>query len=108
MIPIFNGGPQGIIFRPGAANIVCGKPNDSAGSCSYAHCPETGHMKNCRFSGPEMGYYMEATKGSNGYNEVIVNARMWPRNIVEASWGDPKLPEPHLRLDTGNWEHPFS
>ena len=96
-----------MIYRPGVAKILCGKPNDSAGSCAYPHCPREGVMKNCMWEGRETGYYMEKTQFTQGYNEIILQTSPWPSNIVEASFGDPLLPEPHLVFDPNNWVNPF-
>jgi hypothetical protein len=108
LIPVINNGPTGVVFRPGVAQILCGKPRDSSGSCHFGDCPRTGHLNSCMWRGNDTGYFMEMIKGYGGYNEIVLNASHWPSDIVEASFGDPLLPEPHLRFDHTDWVSPFS
>ena len=91
--------------------MVCAKPSDSRGSCRFPMCTSRASLSQaCRIPANETGMYMYLMleERMTEHNEFIVQARPWPSDIIEASFGDPLLPGPHLQFDPFNWRAPFS
>jgi hypothetical protein len=122
---LFGGGKKGIIFRPGATQIKCGKAGDSGGKCLIP-CPARSRLeipweeqvdKFCSWPPSDFGIELQRltqhqTKWQRlWYNEIIIDAAHWHSNIpdvVEAVFGERKFHEAFLReYGLSATTHPF-
>ena len=124
----------GLIFRPGATRIRCGKAVDSAGHCG-GWCERThGEWieaidKLCAWHPKDFGSQLQRLTEAQlkwrslFYNEIIIDAPWWRSHlpdVIEGIFGSRELHRafvsefgldetfPLLHLDTRNWETPFS
>ena len=126
------GGGGGIVFKPLATKVNCGKAQDSAGKCGSERCPSTASVAQrttwqgepagmCR--GPwrpeDFGAYLRVITAEqqqsqrSQYNEIIVDAPYWRDNdvdVIEFIYGrrdfyDRFLAANRARVDTR--EFPF-
>ena len=137
-LPLFKGpmgAGSGVLFRPGATKLLCGKPVDSSGQCGGACAGRLGSEwseaadKMCTWPPKEFGGQLQRltafqTKWKNlFYNEIIVDAKAWRQNLpdcVEAIFGNrvhhqnfldayglTEETHPFLSLDLDDWGSPF-
>ena len=95
-IPTFNRKTSGIIFRPHAAKILCGKAVDSAGTCGGNWCSSArlrmkwseASDKLCVWRRADIGLQLKRlneygkTRNWLEYNEVIVSAPWWVDHVT--------------------------
>uniref|UniRef100_A0A7S3FB30 Uncharacterized protein n=1 Tax=Haptolina ericina TaxID=156174 RepID=A0A7S3FB30_9EUKA len=96
---LFNGGGNGLIFRPGKVRVKCGKPVDSAGHCGSNHCPSRSKLsiewnegadKGCVWPPETFGVELQRLTMSQAkwhqvsYNEIIVDAKSWKAHMPDA------------------------
>lgn len=137
-IPTYAGqSPTGLILRPGYTRAVCGCARDCGARCIGAYGSPESHPvycnpaapanngNNCVWQpGPPLGVMFDQGRSYGSYNEVIVDAQYWGRNIpeaIEAIIGDPAAHQallneypylspadvPLLWLNTDDWYNPF-
>ena len=138
-LPLFKGprgAATGLLFRPGATKILCGKPVDSSGQCGGSCGKDRlsspwseSADKFCSWQPDEFGPNLkrlteyQTTYKNSFYNEIIIDSKHWREHLpecVEAVFGNRVHHEaflkafglteethPFLALDVTNWEAPF-
>ena len=129
-----------IVFKPGATKLLCGKAVDSAGSCGEwcdpsrndTSIPWDESEKLCSWRVEDFGVSLQrlhewmVNRRRPGYDEIIVDAVHWRRNLpdvidgivnneeghaafLKEFWwrGVTRHTHPHLVLDEEDWENPF-
>ena len=137
---VFTGaqGTRGLIFRPSATKLLCGKASDSSGSC-LGYCRgrtrlsvpwNEAYDKFCTWRVKDFGVELHRLGDYQQrhrrlwYNEIIIDAAHWRNhlpNVIEAIYGDrdmhtaflehygvTPMTHPYVELDLNNWDAPFS
>jgi len=101
IIPIFNGGGSGLVFRPLHTILKCGKGGDSGGHCSDRFCPSTSRLGSGNWGYPgdgcggtwrvsDFGIFLrrqarwQVQNRRLQYNEIIINGDATRANMPAA------------------------
>ena len=135
---LFGGIGAGIIFKPGATRLLCGKATDSAGTCGRwcdrsrndAAIPwSEGAEKLCAWRVEDFGVSLRRVNDwmvqnrRPGYDEIIVDAVHWRQHLPEVIECFVNSPDAHAAFLnefglsarthphirlSSNWDAPFS
>lgn len=104
----------GLILKPGATAIQCGRSHETHGHCNDMDCHDRSRRpwneisdKDCTLEAEDIGWqlhrltiYQEKKRRGFWPNEMVLDAKQWPAQLpqmVEAVFGDRYLYEDFLR-----------